>query len=81
MTLPRLYKYDNKDNERFWEILINPKDPSQYATHSGLLDGKSVQSEWKSAEAKNVGRSNETTSYEQCILEVKSIWALSLIHI
>jgi len=45
---------------------------NKYRTVSGLSDGEKVTSEWSHAEAKNVGRSNETTSIEQATAEIEA---------
>jgi DNA ligase-1 len=44
----------------------------RYRTHSGQVGGQIVTSAWTEAQAKNVGRSNETTPIQQASLEVDS---------
>lgn len=65
----KLYTLDSKGKTRFWMM---EQDGSRYRTISGLVDGKSVESEWTQCEAKNVGRSNATTAEEQASLEIQS---------
>lgn len=61
-----LYKVDTKGKTRQWSIeVIGDK----YRTISGLVDGEKVTSAWTVATPKNVGKSNETTSEQQAILE------------
>lgn len=66
---PTLYKRDSKGQIREWYMEV---DGDRYRTTAGLQDGQQVTSEWTIAEAKNVGRSNETTPEEQAVSEVES---------
>lgn len=72
MKLDRLYKRDTTGDIRVWYMQFNKDAPHQYRTVAGKRGGKLVTSEWKSAEPKNVGRSNATTAEEQAKLEVKA---------
>lgn len=65
----KLYKIDTKGNTRVWWIEF---DDEKYCTHSGIEGGQIVMSGWKYPEAKNVGRSNETTIEEQVIAEIEA---------
>ncbi len=71
MEYPKLYKIDSKGKVRVWWMETNE---DTYRTHSGTKDGKIVTSAWKTAEPKNVGRSNATTGEQQAVLEVESIY-------
>ncbi|MHA2403479.1 MAG: ATP-dependent DNA ligase, partial [Candidatus Kariarchaeaceae archaeon] len=66
---PTLYKYDTKGKIREWRMEV---DGDRYRTIAGLQDGNQVTSGWTTAEAKNVGSSNEKTPFEQAIAEVES---------
>lgn len=71
MELPILYKKDTKGNIRSWQAEINR---DEYRTISGLVGGKLITSEWTIVYGKNSGKSNETTSEEQCLSEVQSMY-------
>jgi len=64
-TFDTIYTKDTLGNIRIWYMEQNG---NKYRTISGLSDGEKVTSEWSHAEAKNVGRSNETTSIEEPML-------------
>lgn len=74
--LPMLYKRTSTKKIQTWEIEVSGTEGQRcgFRTISGQLDGKQVTSEWTWCEPKNVGRSNETTSYQQTMLEAKSAW-------
>jgi DNA ligase-1 len=65
-----LYKIDNTYSVREWTIEVVG---DKYRTHYGQKDGQIVTTEWTSAEAKNVGKKNETSPAEQAVLEAKAI--------
>lgn len=68
-VIKTLYKLDSKGKVRVWSIEV---EDDKYRVISGLQDGKKVESTWRVAEPKNVGRSNETTGAEQALLEAES---------
>jgi len=68
-TFPTLYKKDSKGKTRIWFMEV---DDARYRTTAGLQDGKKVTSDWTTAFAMNIGRSNETTAEEQAIAEVEA---------
>lgn len=68
---PDLYHIDQNDNLRIWYA---ERNGYHYRTISGLENGAKVVSEWRAAEAKNIGRANETTPEEQANLEIESIY-------
>lgn len=70
-----LYHIDENDNTRIWWM---EQEGNQYRTVSGIEGGQLVTSEWKSAKAKNVGRSNATTAEEQATSEIESQYTKKL---
>lgn len=68
-TYSTLYTKDSLGNIRVWYMEQNG---NKYRTVAGLTDGEKVTSEWSHAEAKNVGRSNETTAIEQATSEIEA---------
>lgn len=73
-----LYTRDASGATRFWRMELNPDDPAQYRTVSGVLGGAEVPSAWTQAVAKNVGRSNATTPEEQAQAEVDASYRQKL---
>lgn len=65
----QLYKRDRKGKVITWII---DNDDKSYWTTTGDLNGKMTVTKPTFCEAKNVGRSNETTVAEQVLLEVES---------
>ncbi len=73
-----LYKLDSKGKVREWNIkcyinvssLVDPK----YIIRHGLKDGKQQNKSQVVSCGKNIGRANETTPQEQCILDAQSKW-------
>ena len=73
-SLPTLYKRDSSGNVREWTVqYMGPVAPGT-RTVSGIQNGKLVESAWKETFAKNIGRSNATTSFEQAQKEAQAIW-------
>lgn len=70
-TYPNLYHIDQDGNLRVWYM---ERDGHRYRSISGRDNGAKVTSEWREAESKNVGRSNETSPQEQADLEIQSIY-------
>jgi len=77
MKLPKLYKLDNTGSIREWsvEVLYNP--PRYIITH-GQQGGVQQEKINRVLKGKNIGRSNETTPYEQAILDAQSYWQKQL---
>jgi DNA ligase-1 len=71
MNSDKLYKIDSKGKTRVWWMEYD-KSLEAYRTHSGIDGGKIVVSGWQYPTMKNVGRSNETTVYEQAMAEIES---------
>ena len=77
-SLPTLYKRDSKGKVREWTMqYMGPINPGT-RTVSGLQNGKLVESGWNKSYAKNVGRSNATTDFEQAQAEAKAKWDINL---
>ena len=70
MEKKTLYKIDNKDKVRVWKCW---SECEQVIVEHGTLDGKLQQSVY-TAEAKNIGKVNESNSIEQATLEVKALY-------
>lgn len=68
-TFPTLYAKDSNDNTRIWYM---EQKGNLYRTHSGVKDGQLVTSDWSTAEAKNIGKKNATTSSEQATAEIEA---------
>jgi len=74
-----LYQKDSLDRVRSWTIgVVNLGDKTQIAIQTGLLDGAKVANITNITEGKNIGKSNETTHYEQALLEANSKIELQL---
>ena len=76
-NLATLYKQTATDAVQIWRQEIS-KDGKSYRTVSGQIDGKHVTSAWKACKGKNIGKSNETTDVQQCLLEVESNYVKKL---
>lgn len=71
MKLPTLYSRTSTGAVQTWEIEVRE---NKHRVTSGQLDGQKVLSEWTVCTPKNVGRSNETSPFEQAELEAKAKW-------
>lgn len=67
MELPILYK-----NNRLWKIKVDKN--ANIITEYGMENGKLTSNSKKINKGKNIGKANETTPYEQAIIEIKSKW-------
>lgn len=67
-----LYTRDASGTVRFWRMEVNPDDPTQYRTVSGVLGGAEVPTAWTTAVPKNLGRANATTAEQQAVAEVEA---------
>lgn len=70
MELPLLFHEAKKGTIYQWRIWT---DGAEIVTEYGQINGAKVIAR-KIAEAKNVGRANETTPEQQALLEAKSMW-------
>jgi len=69
--LPILYKRTNTSKIQTWEIVV---EGCSFYTITGQTDGKKTTSKPTFCDAKNIGKSNETTAEQQAFLEAKSKW-------
>ena len=75
--LQTLYKIDTTGKLREWTMII--EDACFHAV-KGVVGGKMlIEDKPRCCEAKNVGRSNETTPQEQAELEAQAKWQKKLI--
>jgi ATP-dependent DNA ligase len=73
--LPSLYKKTSTGAVQIWEIRVEPNgDTCQIITTYGQLDGKQQTSIENVTEGKNLGRSNETTIFDQAVSQAQSEW-------
>jgi DNA ligase-1 len=73
--LPALYSQDSKGRIKTWQTLV--VENGSYAdviTKHGLLGGKIQETSKTITKGKNIGRSNETTAWEQAVSEAQSAW-------
>lgn len=68
---PTIYKKTSSGAIQIWYQEISD-DECSYRTVSGQIDGKKTESAFKAVEQKNVGKTNETSLSEQCVLEVEA---------
>jgi ATP-dependent DNA ligase len=73
--LQTLYKIDTTGKLREWTMII--EDACFHAV-KGVVGGKLIEDKPRCCEAKNVGRSNETTPQEQAELEAQAKWQKKL---
>ncbi len=64
-----IYKRNTNGSINQWQIFV---DNNSYYTEEGILDGKITRSKSKIIKGKNIGRSNETTDFEQACKEAES---------
>lgn len=80
----RLYKRGVKGEVRVWRMELGGTAPDPknhdggHRVVTGILHGKETQSGWTLCKAKNVGRKNATTSYEQAAAEVAAMYKKKL---
>ena len=75
VTGSSLYKRDSRGNIRQWYMELGREGTDFYTrVVAGLQGGSVVESGWKLATPKNVGRANETTSEEQAKAEINSLY-------
>lgn len=79
MKLPTLYKKDNKGKIREWdvEVVVEQGYPRILVTH-GEQNGKKQEKHTLVANGKNIGKSNETSAFDQAVSEAKSKWEKQL---
>lgn len=74
-TYPMLYKRDSRGKVQVWSISVleAPEGPTIVTVH-GKKGGKLQENAEVITKGKNVGKANETTTYQQAELEAKSRW-------
>lgn len=70
-----IYKLDSVGNIR---TLMMEQSGGAYRTHTGILGGKIVTTDWTLAKAKNMGRANETSPEEQAEAEIEAQYTKKL---
>ncbi|MCI0422267.1 MAG: hypothetical protein L0312_24070 [Acidobacteria bacterium] len=73
---PRLFKRTGAGGTQEWDIQVESTTEGHgvLVVRYGLSDGKKQELRETIKQGKNVGRKNETTPYEQAILEAESRW-------
>lgn len=71
-----LYQKDTKDKIREWSIEVVDKGTSaDIVVYAGIKDGKLIETVTPITEGLNIGKVNETTYFEQAVLDAKSVLA------
>lgn len=74
-TFPKLFGSDIKGKTKEWNIVvINNGDYSVIEIEYGYVSGKMTKGTKKITHGKNIGKRNQTTHFEQAILEAQSKW-------
>jgi hypothetical protein len=71
MEFPTLYKQTVTGAINKWSIFV---ENNYYWTEFGNINGVNQISDKVYCEAKNIGRSNETSNEQQAVLEASSLW-------
>lgn len=76
LKLPTLYKKSSTGKIEQWEVFVSQKLDGRCHVNStfGEVDGKMQTTFDTITEGKNIGKSNETSVYEQACKEAKSKW-------
>lgn len=74
-TSPTIFKRTSSGKVQIWYA---EHEDGKYRTVSGQKHGKKTTADWTVCEAKNVGRSNETSPEQQAALEVKALYTKKL---
>lgn len=74
MQKQTFYQIDSKGKTREWNIQVDKNNDGSAAIviNAGLLGGKMINTVTQITEGKNIGRSNETTPYEQAIADANT---------
>lgn len=74
-TFPKLFASDVKGKTKEWNVIVvNNGDHSVVEIEYGYVSGKMTKSTKKITSGKNIGKRNETTHFEQAVLEAQSKW-------
>lgn len=76
MVLKTLYGKDKLGRIKEWDVVIESHEngSASFTITHGLSDGKKTSTTRTIHTGKNIGKSNETTPYEQACLEARSRW-------
>lgn len=75
VVLPALYKLTSAGKVQYWQISVELIGLyARITTNHGQNDGKKQTDEKDIIVGKNIGKSNETTPYEQALSDAKSLW-------
>lgn len=74
-THPVLYKQSTKGATQIWYC---ESEGAKYRTIAGQQNGKHTISEFTTVTAKNIGKENETSVEQQCLLEVAALYKKKL---
>lgn len=77
MNLPTLYK-NNATGTGWWKVSLPDCDPPGFLIEYAKSDTAKSVSKFHPTVAKNINRSNQTTSWEQAVLEAESKWRKQL---
>lgn len=72
---PTIFARSNTGKVLIWKV---QRDGEKYRTISGSQDGAKITSDWTTADAKNVGRANETSAEAQAEAEIESKYTKQL---
>jgi DNA ligase 1 len=71
---PVLYGLSSTEKQKMWQIrVVGEKEPAIKISH-GYVDGKIQTNSKKIKVGKNIGRSNETSAFEQACSEAQALW-------
>lgn len=80
-NFPKLYSKSKTGKTQIWQIEVIKQGPAAAGGGTalirvsyGYLDGKTVVNEKEIIKGKNLGKKNETTPYEQALLDAQSTW-------
>ena len=74
-NFPTLYGKSKTGKTQVWQIEVIKQDPTAVIRVSyGYEGGKQVVNDKEITKGKNLGKKNETTPYEQALLEAQSTW-------
>jgi len=72
---PILYGMDKKSKIKEWRIEVFDKGSYSIVEWKyGYVDNKKIEYQLRVDMGKNIGKSNETTHYQQALLEARSKW-------
>ncbi len=72
---PVLYGSDKNGKTKMWEIMVmNCGDYSVIYCTYGYINGKKVEAKTSISSGKNKGKRNETTHFQQAVLDAESKW-------